>query len=230
MKLGRLQSRFAGFTVLAAISFALVTYGCSDDSSNGAAAGQDAAPAHDGATEDATRPMGDGAPPASGDAGTDARHDPNEDTAFAIAQLQPFEDGGPSGFAEFYANPDGGAPFVNVTIVSAAADGNQGITIHQNGDCSANGNAAGGHWDDGTNQHALPSEGAHHLGDLGNVPIEGGFGTLTVADPRWGTTVDGGTSVFNHAVILHADPDQGALQQPAGASGARVSCGVIVAP
>lgn len=216
----------------AATSLALVAYGCSDSTDAPAPGpGNDAAPAAD-ATTDVTTPVQDSAPtPPLSDGGTDA--DEGDNPALIVTS-QPFVDGGPIAFAGFFPADGGGATAV-VTVIWDTADGDYALTMHQYGDCGTDGTAAaaGPHWDVGGNQHALPNEGVHHLGDLGNVTIAGGVGSLSVTDPRWTldlTPTDGGLSPVGHAFVVHALPDQGVALQPAGGSGARLSCGVVAAP
>lgn len=102
------------------------------------------------------------------------------------------------------------------------------IHVHEIGDCSApDGTSAGDHFNPAGLQHGHPDRSPHHAGDLPNLK----------ADPDGQLVVDlytdglqlgtgGATDILGRAVVLHAQPDDYATQ-PAGASGARVACGVI---
>jgi Cu/Zn superoxide dismutase len=84
---------------------------------------------------------------------------------------------------------------------------------------------AGPHWDDddtaATNHH-LP-EGNGHLGDMGNITVTGGAGTLSFGNPLW-TLGDGKpTDVVPHAIIFHEKMDDGMMPS----AGARWGCALI---
>lgn len=117
---------------------------------------------------------------------------------------------------------------VSLTIdITAAPDGVHGIHIHNVASCGNNGMDAGPHWDDdntdATNHHLPPGGG--HLGDLGNITIASGAGTITFSNPAW-TLGDGkATDVVPHAIIFHEKMDDGSMPS----AGARWGCALIVA-
>ena len=113
--------------------------------------------------------------------------------------------------------------------VMGVPPGKHGLHIHEYGDCSEGGDAAGGHFNPAGAPHGfLPSDGLTraHPGDLGNVEVgPDGSGTLTALLP--GVTLSQGPySVAGRAIILHEQPDD--FSQPTGNAGGRFGCGTIV--
>jgi superoxide dismutase, Cu-Zn family len=108
--------------------------------------------------------------------------------------------------------------------VSGMTAGEHGIHIHAVGACTPSFAAAGGH------HNPLATVHGAHAGDLPNLTVNiAGRGSLvTMTD---GATLGAGTlSVFDAngaAVVVHALPDD-FVTDPAGNSGARIACGVIV--
>ncbi len=113
--------------------------------------------------------------------------------------------------------------------VSGATPGKHGAHIHENGDCSApDATSAGGHWNPSGVNHGAPEASPHHAGDLGNLTVgEDGKGTLTLSSAEWQLDTGAANDVLGKAVVIHADEDD-LTTQPAGNSGGRVACGVIV--
>lgn len=107
--------------------------------------------------------------------------------------------------------------------------GAHGFHIHERGDCSApDGSSAGAHFNPGGAAHGDPAGSAHHAGDLPML-IANNAGNATLEYAISGASLEGGaTSLVGRALIVHAAPDD-YRSQPAGNSGARVACGVIVA-
>jgi len=116
---------------------------------------------------------------------------------------------------------------IHVDVQNAPA-GNHGFHIHMNGDCSAAGNAAGGHFNpDGVPHGNLARDGfAHaHAGDLGNLTVgTDGHGTLDKLMPGL-TLKEGKYGVAHRSLILHEKVDD--FGQPTGNAGGRIACGVI---
>jgi Cu-Zn family superoxide dismutase len=113
------------------------------------------------------------------------------------------------------------------------------VHIHVTPDCSAaDAASAGGHWNPEMHMHGdFTDPSTTHLGDLGNITIAGGTGTLTKTNSEW-TLGDGAataTDVLKHALVVHADPDDLTTQADAdagitpGKSGKRIACRVITA-
>jgi superoxide dismutase, Cu-Zn family len=115
---------------------------------------------------------------------------------------------------------------VSVTItLTAAPDGVHGIHIHNVPSCGNEGTDAGPHWDDNdtaAGNHHLPPGGGH-LGDLGNITVTGGKGTLTFSNPAWTLGDGAATDVVPHAIIFHQNMDDGSMPS----AGARWGCALI---
>jgi Cu-Zn family superoxide dismutase len=116
-----------------------------------------------------------------------------------------------------------GALHVNVKV-SGLTEGEHGIHIHAVGACTPDFAAAGGH------HNPLGVAHGGHAGDLPNLVVNGaGQGTLNATTDRASLDTRA-ISVFDAngaAVVVHALPDD-FVGQPAGNSGARIACGVIV--
>lgn len=155
----------------------------------------------------------------------------------AVARLLDAQ-GRPMGGASFTPAGSGVEVMVEVTGVSP---GLHGFHVHENGVCgpgpdSATGQeiafgAAGGHFDPGrARSHGKPGQPPHqaHAGELPNIEARAdGTGTLRYLSP-WLTAEQGKpNSVVGRSLVVHekADDYQG---QPAGNSGGRILCGVIV--
>ncbi len=123
-----------------------------------------------------------------------------------------------------------------VSIAGATPPGLHGLHIHQGDNCLPTtsdagvvtpGGGAGPHWNPTDAGHGNPASGAHHLGDMGNIPIaDGGTGTLTFTSKDWRVLGTGPNSVVGHAIVFHAGQDD-LVSQPVGDAGARPGCGVI---
>jgi Cu-Zn family superoxide dismutase len=108
--------------------------------------------------------------------------------------------------------------------ISGATPGKHGVHLHETGDCTAaDAASAGGHWNPDKMTHGAPGVDPHHAGDLGNLEVGAdGNGTITVKLTRPAGDLAG------KAVIVHAGEDD-LKSQPAGNSGARAACGVLLA-
>jgi Cu-Zn family superoxide dismutase len=127
---------------------------------------------------------------------------------------------------------------VNMTAgFPPGGEGPRGMHIHQGNNCDPTdagadaaptlGGGAGGHWNPTDAGHGYPGTANHHLGDMGNVIItDAGTGTLTLTSTQWKVDGTGPSSVVGHAIIFHAQQDDG-VSQPVGNAGARPGCGVI---
>jgi len=146
---------------------------------------------------------------------------------FASAKLAPKSGNTTLGGKAVFAKRRGK---VQLTLwVEGAPPGKHGAHLHAVGDCSApDAASAGGHWNPTQAPHGAPST-PSHLGDLGNITIgRSGRGLLTFENPAW-TLGDGApTDVLNHAIVIHADPDD-LTSQPSGNAGGRIGCGVVEA-
>ncbi len=101
-----------------------------------------------------------------------------------------------------------------------------GMHIHKTGRCDPpDYKSAGDHYNPGKHQHGAPGK-QSHLGDLGNIMTDAsGHGKLNLL------LTDAGEKEFKiilgRSVIIHAATDD-QKSQPAGNSGARIGCGLII--
>jgi len=115
-----------------------------------------------------------------------------------------------------------------------------GIHVHEVGRCEAPFTSAGEHWNPSGRQHGVNNPVGPHVGDLYNE-AQPAAGSNLIADPngvaayrgriRGATLTSGPTSVFDadgSALVIHAAGDDN-VSDPAGNSGPRIACGVIVA-
>ena len=141
----------------------------------------------------------------------------------AMAMLQPATGSTAHGAVHFNQLADG--------TVDVQADlfgvppGVHGFHVHETGDCSNNGMAAGSHFNPMNMPHAAPDAASHHAGDFGNVTADAKGEVHAHFNTRSITVREGTTSVIGHAIILHANPDD-LTTQPTGNAGARIACGV----
>ena len=130
-----------------------------------------------------------------------------------------------AGTVDFYAAPDG---LRVVARLSGLPAGEHGFHIHEVGDCSApDAASAKGHFNPEATAHGHYQSDRHHAGDMPNIVADAnGAASATFDLP--GATLDGPKGIVGRAVVIHADADD-YRSQPAGNSGQRVACGVIVA-
>jgi superoxide dismutase, Cu-Zn family len=112
--------------------------------------------------------------------------------------------------------------------ISGLTPGSHGFHIHEKGDCSAaDASSAGGHFNPMDRAHGNPAMGEHHGGDMPMLLADAsGDATLDVTLDT-ATLGSGPNGIVGRSVVVHKDPDD-FKTQPAGNSGARVACGVIV--
>jgi Cu-Zn family superoxide dismutase len=113
-----------------------------------------------------------------------------------------------------------------VVDVTGLKPGEHGFHLHEFGDTtSADGMAAGGHFNPTKDTHGAPTAEHRHEGDLGNLKADAtGHATLEYVDAK--LSFEGAASVLGHSVVIHANPDD-FTTQPTGNAGPRVAVGVI---
>ena len=117
---------------------------------------------------------------------------------------------------------------VKIDLLGVPA-GVHGFHIHETGDCSNNGQNAGGHFNPGSMIHGAPDAQSHHAGDFGNVTADDkGEVHMTFMTHSISLTNGQSNNVIGRAVVLHGNADD-LTSQPAGNAGPRISCGVITA-
>lgn len=113
-------------------------------------------------------------------------------------------------------------------LVRGLAPGNHGFHIHEVGDCSApDASSAKGHFNPNAMNHGYYGDKEHHGGDMPNLVADAEGNAKYVAELpslKLGTGPDG---IIGRSIVVHADPDD-YKSQPAGNSGKRIACGVIV--
>lgn len=112
--------------------------------------------------------------------------------------------------------------------LSGLAPGKHAVHVHEHGDCSApDAKSAGGHWAPKQSAHGKWGDGAHHLGDIGNLEAdEQGKASLRFTTDQWALGNGSPTDIVGRALVVHADADD-FESEPAGNAGSRVACGVI---
>lgn len=143
--------------------------------------------------------------------------------AMAMAMLVPTANNNARGMVHLMENRDGSVE-VQVDLTGVPA-GVHGFHVHEKGDCSDNGMAAGGHFNPTMAPHAGPEAASHHAGDFGNVTADANGVVHTTMTTR-GIMLTGENSAVGKAIILHAGADD-LTTQPSGNSGARIACGVL---
>ncbi len=119
--------------------------------------------------------------------------------------------------------------------VGGMPPGWHGIHLHDKGVCTAPDFAsAGGHINPGRKSHGLLHAQGAEAGDLPSFFVgAGGIGRTSVFTDLVSAKGIGGRPALLDAdgssVVIHAAPDDQS-SQPTGGSGARIACGVIVAP
>ena len=116
---------------------------------------------------------------------------------------------------------------LNLTI-PAKANKSVAVHLHEHGTCADTAKAAGGHWNPTNTAHGKWGEGQFHVGDIGNVKLDGkGNGTMELETDLW--SIGGGDAqknILNKTVMVHGGVDD-YKTQPSGNSGGRIGCGVI---
>ena len=143
----------------------------------------------------------------------------------ASAPLAPLGGSGVSGRVTF---TQAGAKVRVRAQVQGLTPGLHGFHVHERGECVGDGMSAGGHFNPHGGPHGAASGARRHGGDMGNLNADA-QGRATLELELDDVSVGGGAgNIIGRAVIVHADPDD-LNSQPAGNSGRRIACGVIVA-
>ena len=125
---------------------------------------------------------------------------------------------------------EGGSVRILIDL-TGVAPGTKAIHIHEVGRCDPPSfESAGAHFNPTKAQHGTANPRGPHAGDLPNITVDAtGRGHLELSATRV-TLEKGSTSVFDadgSALILHEGADD-LRTDPAGNSGARIACGVIL--
>ncbi|KAH8398198.1 hypothetical protein KR215_011800 [Drosophila sulfurigaster] len=115
--------------------------------------------------------------------------------------------------------------------VTGLSKGLHGFHVHEFGDSTNGCTSAGAHFNPHKKQHGAPTDNERHLGDLGNINVEGtGATKINFCDCH--ITLFGANSIIGRSLVVHADPDDlgkggHELSKTTGNAGARIGCGVI---
>lgn len=114
--------------------------------------------------------------------------------------------------------------------VKGLSPGKHGFHIHEIGDCSDSGKAAGAHFNPDKHDHGeITKSGlaSVHAGDLGNLEASAdGTAHKELTIPGL-TLTEGQYNISGRAVVVHEKEDD--FSQPAGNAGGRIGCGTIQA-
>ncbi len=129
------------------------------------------------------------------------------------------------GSAEFEEVP--GGVRIEVAVDNAEA-GRKGVHIHEKGDCTnIAGKSMGDHLALSDQEHGLPTEPEHHLGDLGNIDIApNGDGRLIIVVPGANLAPADTYSFAGRALVIHESEDEGT--GTSGHAGKPIACAVIL--
>jgi superoxide dismutase, Cu-Zn family len=132
-----------------------------------------------------------------------------------------------NGTADFETTADGKIKMKLDITVAAKANKTVAVHLHEHGDCSDNGNASHGHWNPTKAQHGKWGSSSFHLGDIGNIKLDGkGKGTVTVTTDLWTLGGKADRNILGKAMIVHGGTDD-YTTQPTGNAGSRIGCGLI---
>lgn len=142
----------------------------------------------------------------------------------AVAVLQPTANSEVRGTVTFTKQADG--VLVEAHVTGLKPNAKHGFHIHEFGDMSsADGTAAGGHFNPGGHEHGAPDAAKRHAGDLGNLESDAtGHAMYKRVDKV--LELNGASSIVGHGLIVHAGTDD-LKTQPTGDAGARAAQAVI---
>jgi Cu-Zn family superoxide dismutase len=103
-----------------------------------------------------------------------------------------------------------------------------GFHVHEKGDCSSgDGMSAGAHFNPTGQPHGRYDGAMHHSGDLPSLRADADGVARFSFDSSSFRVGSGSTDIVGRGLIVHRDPDD-FVTQPAGNSGPRLACAVIV--
>lgn len=123
--------------------------------------------------------------------------------------------------------------YVGVLVQGTVSDlglGAHAIHIHSVGKCEPPFTSAGGHFNPTGRQHGFLNQHGPHAGDMPNI-ITPAAGSLRFEFRVPGVTLKAGNRLLDDdgaSIVVHASGDD-YRTDPAGNSGARMACGVIIA-
>lgn len=148
----------------------------------------------------------------------------SSEPARANAALKPTK--GSKAFGEATFEQVGDKVRVVVFVQGLKPGQEHGLHIHEKGDCSNDGMAAGGHFNPHGKPHGRPGTSERHAGDLPSLKANKRGRANVQVDVDGITVTPGKASIIGRAIVVHAMPDD-FKTQPTGNSGGRIACGVI---
>ena len=144
----------------------------------------------------------------------------------ASAQLKPTAGNTASGTVTFEQKGD--KLLITAVVTGLKPNSEHGFHVHEKGDCSApDAMSAGGHFNPGAKPHGHYDKSDRHGGDMPNLRADAAGSTRVMWESDL-LSVSGASGVVGRSVVVHRDPDD-YKSQPAGNSGPRIACGVVVA-
>lgn len=130
------------------------------------------------------------------------------------------------GTVDFTETPEG---LKVVAHVHGLSPGKHGFHVHEYGDISDHGKAAGGHYNPDHTKHGFIVRDGYanaHAGDFGNIDVDKeGNGTLELFIPKM--SLSGGKyNIAGRSIIIHKNEDM--FTQPDGNAGPRIAGGTIM--
>lgn len=144
---------------------------------------------------------------------------------YAVARLKPTQGSTVEGEVRFTQVGDR----VRVTgeIKGLPPGTEHGFHVHEKGDCSSgDGMSAGAHWNPDNQPHGRYDAPRHHSGDLPSLRADAAGNAKFQFESSAFRVGNGTSDVIGKGLIVHRDPDD--YTQPAGNSGPRLACAVIV--
>ena len=115
---------------------------------------------------------------------------------------------------------------VTGTFSGLTPNSEQGIHIHEFGDCSAlDASSAGGHYNPNSTRHGKHDSLSSHAGDMPNLKVDANGNSYYQASLNHFSLV-GEHNIIGKSVVVHRNKDD-YVTQPAGNSGERIGCGII---
>lgn len=145
--------------------------------------------------------------------------------ASATATLAPTRGNSTRGTVHFVQGM--GSVQVSGEIHGLKPNSEHGFHVHEKGDCSSgDGISAGAHYNPGSDPHGKYDATRHHAGDLPSLHADAnGTATFSFSTSSFHVGREP-ADVVGKGLIVHRDPDD--YSQPAGNSGPRLACAVIV--
>jgi Cu-Zn family superoxide dismutase len=147
--------------------------------------------------------------------------------ASAVAEMKPTAGNSVAGTVRF--EQSGSKVIVTAAITGLKPNAEHGFHVHEKGDCSApDATSAGGHFNPAGKPHGHHGKAERHAGDMPNLRADASGTARVMWESDLLSVGSGAANVVGRSVVIHRDPDDYA-SQPAGNSGPRLACGVIVA-